>query len=501
MKKFGVLSFVVILILAFGATVYGQEKAPALEFKPFGFLDAQTLYYVNVTGGNATAGIYSAWGLAAATSFDAAGNPTATLDRKAAYLESRARLGFNMIMGKEVSGTILFEMDSNPWGSGDGTRNSFGFWAADRAAVEIKNVYIDFAVPGIPVPITMRVGAQGLGYRPAVLMATDGMGISAGIKLGDQVLIAPFWAKALENNNVKPDDVDIYGLRAQATLGSLTIGAYGLYFNMNTYPIVTANTNDAGIGWYGLYADGKVGPVNLNFDFVYDNGKVEAAADAAPKVKYSGWATRVAVDYPIEKLNIGLAGAYGSGADTRKTSTTGLPGANPSNPGTNSSKVGSYIIPPGSESAAAFGESVVFFSSGVNRGDSGIASNLNYTQVCRGGLGGLWYAKLYAGLKVIPEYKVTFQGLYIGDTTKNGSTFGNARKAPFGAGNLKDDNGIGFEVDLINEIQIYKNLKYTIAGGYLFAGKALDLYTGVAGVGNFEPKNPWQLTTNLTYNF
>ena len=101
MKKFVALSFVAILILAFGATVYGQEKAPALEFKPFGFIDAQTLWYVNVTGANATAGIYSAWGLAAATSFDAAGKPTATLDRRAAYLESRARLGFNMIMAKK----------------------------------------------------------------------------------------------------------------------------------------------------------------------------------------------------------------------------------------------------------------------------------------------------------------------------------------------------------------------------------------------------------------
>ena len=501
MKKFVALSFVAILILAFGATVYGQEKAPALEFKPFGFIDAQTFWYVNVTGANPAAGIYNAWGIG--TSFDAAGKPSGALDKNTAYLESRARLGFNMIMGKDVSGTILFEMDSAHWGDDTQTtaqRNIMGYWAADRAAVEIKNVYIDFGVPLIPVPITLRVGLQGLGYRPAVLMATDGMGISAGIKLGDNVFIAPFWAKPLENSNSNADDVDVYGLRAQVALGSMTIGGYALNFNMNTYPIVSGFTNDANVWWYGLYADGKLGPVNVNFDFIYDNGKVKARGNASPEVKYEGWAIRGAVDYPIEKLNIGLTGAYGSGADTKKTSATGLPGTATST-GVNSSKVGAYVIPPGSESGAAFGESIVFHSTGVNRGDSGIHNNINYTAMGIGGLGGAWYAKLYAGYKVIPEYKATFQALYIGDTTKNGNTFGTARVGGVTTGALKDDSDIGFELDLINEIQIYKNLKYTIAGGILFAGKALDLFTGVNATGNLSPKNPWIITSNLTYSF
>ena len=507
MKKFVALSFVAILILAFGATVYGQEKAPALEFKPFGFIDAQTFWYVNVTGANPAAGIYNAWGIG--TSFDAAGKPSGALDKNTAYLESRARLGFNMIMGKDVSGTILFEMDSAKWGDdtqSTAQRNIMGYWAADRAAVEIKNVYIDFGVPLIPVPITLRVGLQGLGYRPAVLMATDGMGISAGIKLGSNVFIAPFWAKPLENNVSNSDDVDVYGLRAQVALGSMTIGGYALNFNMNTYPIVSglaAPLNDsANITWYGLYTDGKLGPVNVNFDAIFDYGKVKpVSGSTSPNVKYQGWAIRAAVDYPIEKLNIGLTGAYGSGADTKKTGALGLPGANAFNPGTNSSKVGSYVIPPGSESGAAFGESIVFHSSSVNRGNTGIGNSINYTQMGRGGLGGAWYTKLYAGYKVIPEYKATFQALYIGDTTKNGNTFGTARNAPYGPGDLKDDSNIGFELDLINEIQIYRNLKYTIAGGILFAGNALDLYTGVAGVGNHNPKNPWLITSNLTYSF
>ncbi len=81
-----------------------------------------------------------------------------------------------------------------------------------------------------------------------------------------------------------------------------------------------------------LYADGKLGPVNLNFDFVYDNGWVKKEI-AGAKVNYDGWASRLKVDYPWEAFNFGFVAAYGSGADSNKTSTTGLPGAAVANPG------------------------------------------------------------------------------------------------------------------------------------------------------------------------
>lgn len=111
-------------------------------------------------------------------------------------------------------------------------------------------------------------------------------------------------------------------------------------------------------------------------------------------------------------------------------------------------------------------------------------------------------AKLYAAVKATPWYKATFQVLYIGDTTKNGNTFGTAYAGPIPALGTRDDKSIGFEFDLIQEIQIYKNLKYVIGAGYLFAGKALDYsYISAPHALNSKPKDPWQITTNLTYNF
>jgi hypothetical protein len=112
-------------------------------------------------------------------------------------------------------------------------------------------------------------------------------------------------------------------------------------------------------------------------------------------------------------------------------------------------------------------------------------------------MGGLWWGKLYGSYKLTPEYKVTLQGLYIGDTTKNGNTWGNARKAD--GVTYRDDKDIGWEIDLLNEIQIYKSLKFEIALGMLFAGDAMDF--NVSGANNDSFKNPWGVTTRLTYTF
>ena len=76
-------------------------------------------------------------------------------------------------------------------------------------------------------------------------------------------------------------------------------------------------------------------------------------------------------------------------------------------------------------------ESIVVY--GMEAGASGgvgIAENTNYNQVSRGGFGGTWFAKLYGSAKLTPWYKVTLQGLYIGDTTAHGNTLGSAVKYP-----------------------------------------------------------------------
>jgi len=460
MRKFIIPILAGLLIMASG-TVYAQK----LEFKASGFIDAVTEWFRNATWGSISS------------------SEEVALDRTHGYLESRARLKFEAIMEKDLSGTIFFEMDSARWGeTGDG-RNTMGRWNADRAAVEIKNVFIDFGLPyfGIPAPVSMRVGLQPLSIRPGLLVYTDGMGVTAAIK-ADPVTIAPLWFKALENFDYTADDVDVYGLHGFGKVDTFTLGGYWLFYNMNSYPLPTAAAIEpiarSDMHWLGVYADGKVGPVNVNFDFIFDRGKVKPRDPLLEDIKFRGWVANLKVDYPWEKFNFGVVGMYASGSDLDDVD-----------------KVKSYVVPPGSESGAIYGESLVFYSSWVNRGNTGIANTISGTALSRGPVGGTWMGKLYGKYAVTPTYKVTLAALYIADTTKDGNTFGTARKAD---GTLRDDKTIGWEFDLYNEFQIYKNLKYTIAGGVMTVGDALKMWNGT---GNEKPKSPWIIMSNLTYNF
>jgi hypothetical protein len=119
----------------------------------------------------------------------------------------------------------------------------------------------------------------------------------------------------------------------------------------------------------------------------------------------------------------------------------------------------------------------------------------------RGGYGGFWFLKAYANFKPTPWYRLTLVGMYIGDTTKNGNTMGNAVTY---AGTPRDDKELGWEGMLINDIQIYKNLQFRFGAAYLWAGKAFDQVErrdGWTGCTNISPHNPWAIATKLLYQF
>jgi hypothetical protein len=526
MKKFTVISLAALLILAFGATAYAAE-APKLEFRASGSIDAQTHWSVNVPPLNPNATpIYNSLSAITGARGDyntfTNGRPDKALDKEVSYWDSRMVLRFDAVMGKELSGTLQFEIDAGRWGgapTGNPNNlrdaNNIGYWSTDRAGAEVKYMYFDVGLPyfGIPIPMNVRVGAQPLAIRPWFFQATDGTGISAGLKI-DPVNINPMFFKPKEGTDWAYDDVDIYGLQVNAKIATFTIGGYGMYYNMGSYPMWNTSlmtgwpaaaapqingTQKAGFWWLGFYADGQAGPVNVQFDAAYDYGKVKPQDGAYRNVHYRGWAARGKVDYPFEKFNFGITGMYASGSDVKKTSATGLAGdATPW--ATVTKEVSGWMVPVGSENGAANGESAIIYGmeAGASGGQGfGVCHNYNY--MSKGAFGGTWFAKLMGSYKVTPWYKVTLQGLYIGDTTKNGNTFGTARGSD---GNLRDDDTIGIELDMINEIEIYKNLTFKIFGGYLWAGTALNQDSGVAGQDrNVNIRNPWAIRTRLIYSF
>jgi Alginate export len=509
MKK---LLLLAVLVLAFSATAYSQDVK--LDFRASGFIDFRTEWY----RWNWTTNLAGRGFIMQAVDADNKPGAASAFNKDSAYAESRMRLKFDAVMGKELSGTIFFEADSSYFGDYRGQtslegpmRNSFGWWGGDQAALEIKNIYFDVAVPYIPVPTTARFGLQPFGIRSNMFMYVDGAGVTVSSKI-DPVQITAYWAKMVEGKQANGDDSDMYGLALNAKIDTFTIGGYGFYFDARTYPLnagytapnvppaygSTANSVASKMLWLGVYADGRMGPVNLNFDLIYDNGSVKKKIEDV-KIKYTGWASRLKVDYPWEAFNFGIVGAYGSGGDANKMSSTGLPGAvaNPGAAPATSTKVGSYVVPIGSETGS-FNEGEVLTASYINDGFTGINYSGSSYAMTRGSMGGIWLAKVYGAYKVTPDFKMTMNALYYGDTTKNGNTFGNAREED--GLTLKNSRNIGFEVDLINEWQIYKNLVFRFGGGVLWAGSALSMWNP-ATASNEKPNTPWIFVTRLTYSF
>ena len=515
MKKIFLFS---ILVLAFAATAYSQDVK--LDFRASGFIDMRTVLFRNINLSNQVTGRPGFFDVVSANQKPNGGE----FNRVASYIESRGRLKFDAVMGKELSGTFFFEFDSQTWGdqpsSGAGQRsgrNVIGFWSGDRSGLEIKNMYFDVAVPYIPVPITVRAGLQPFGIRPGVFMYVDGTGVTVAAKV-DPVNIIGWWAKAFEGRIAASDDIDLWALHVNAKIDKITIGGYGLYQNARSYPMdatsassqevygLASDSLKSQMYWLGAYMDGRVGPVDINADFFYDWGDVKHKGPYADptineKVKYSGWMGKIKVDYPWEAFNFGTVWAYGEGADLRRTDKFGLPGNKVADPayaalGATSDRNTASAVPIESEAQA--GDSEVLFGSVVNGGFSGFLYGGDGNKMFRGPMSGIWLGKLYGSYKVTPAVKLTLQGLYIGDTSKHGDTLGNSRNVT--GETLRNNGTIGWELDIIGEWQVYKNLSFKASFGYLWAKDALKFWNPVTGT-NEKPDNPYVLFTNLNYSF
>jgi len=512
MKKFIALSILGLLIMAFSATVYAQPK---LTFVASGYIEVVTILERNRTvganGNFATFwpgnGFYPPPFLPAST--------TGAWNRTASYWEERARLNFSFIMDKSLSGTVGFELDSGRMGEGS-VYTGMGAWNTDQTVVEIMYAYITAALPyiGIPIPMTVRAGIQPLATRPNVFLYTDGPAITGTLNIAP-ALIGITWAKPFEGKDATADDVDVYGLTASAKFGTISVGAFGYYYNMKTYPFDVfsttygvTNQNSSDMFWVGLNSDGKIGPIDYNFDAVMDTGKVKhrgnyavpLPAGANSKVKYRGFAGQLKVTFPWEKFAFGALGMYATGADLNKTDRYGIPGTSTANALNGyTRKVGAYVIPPGSEEWAIWGEAMVFnnnYISGTALPPTMSPLGQYGNNMTRGAIGGTWVAQAFASVSPVPWYKVTLKGMYIGDTTKHGNTLGDAVKLGFPA--YRDDKAIGWEFDLLNDIKIYNNLTWSFGGGILFAGDALAQYNALV---NKDPGNPWVIATKLRYDF
>jgi len=381
-------------------------------------------------------------------------------------VKQRTRLKLTARASENLYGVTYFEIDSmaHPWGTTRTGKDAIGHWGADQAAVEVKNVYIDFRIPGIETPVWARVGVQPFAIRPNVFLYADGGGITgrASFDVNDgKLTLGAGWGKVIEADLQEPSqyDADVYYALLDYKKKGFGFGLYGVL----QYGDARGDGDDVNLWWVGVYSDGKVGPVNYNFDFVYDGG-----SDDNTDIDYSGWLVRVVVTYAYEEFKFGLGGLYVSGDDVDDTDD-----------------YTEFIAPYWSESAGINADSAIVIggwgSDFAAVGDAGW--HRPATIYGRDWLG-IWGVRLFAEYKALDWLTLMGQVSYWGDTTDNGDSFGSG----------EDDDEIGWELAVGAHVQIYKNLKLRTAFGYLIAGDATDQ-------GTESIDDPYVWVTTLAYTF
>lgn len=409
---------------------------------------------------------------------------TTHFDEQGAYIGLRNRLMVTARADKDLYGVMYFEIDSGRFGTlaeaGVGEEHA-GVWGADETAVEVKNVYIDFKIPQIPVWI--RPGIQGYVLRPALFLFRDGAGVSARVKIDPMKMnITGMYGKMRDPDTWDSfEGAELYVFDMNLPIGPLKVGGHFTFENVRGSADLgsaggvfgAAGADSAKLWWLGAYANGKIGPVKTEADFIYNGGKADMPVGS--DVDYGSWLLRLLGSVVFGNLEAGLGFMYVQGEDfgDADVSTFVLPG----------------LV---SEGCAICGDSIVFHTGWMGTDPGALAP---------GFIGpdnvwvGHWYLRAFAMYQVLEWMKLGAQVAYFGDTNKDGDVFD---PYPGSAVDPEDDDYIGVELDIGTNITIYKNLSFRGGFGYMFAGDALKMWSGTAWE---KPADPWVFVGTLLYTF
>ena len=112
--------------------------------------------------------------------------------------QQRVRLQLDAVASEALSGTVFFEMGDTTWGN----NASGGALGADGRIVEVKNAYIDWAIPQTDAKV--RMGIQGLALPNvaggSAVMDTDVAAVVTSYKFNENVSLTALWARPFNDN-------------------------------------------------------------------------------------------------------------------------------------------------------------------------------------------------------------------------------------------------------------------------------------------------------------
>jgi hypothetical protein len=430
------------------------------------------------------------------------------------YIVARASADLQGVFGIEVNSTRFGEQEmGSTTFQPSGTA---GKWNADAIAIQVKSMYIDFKIPALPVRV--KAGIQPFRLREPVFLYVDAAGIQANVKIpaGDYIFnINPFWAIQSKGDwqllssliaSVGPakdyttaENSNFFGVDVNAVFGDIKPGMFFAMEKQGARYDTAAGEGDRERWWIGGYADMKFGGLAITADFVYNGGYdhhengiiyvnglngIPTSEYTNPaymmygitnSVRHEAWLARGVVSYTLDKLTIGAGALYGTG----------------DNPGTPNKNEG-YQTPYRSEAGKFNDDFLVLTGDWGYREPYGLQTTGGLFKTWTTPGQGVWYVRAFADFAVTDWLKLKVNGGYIGDTVHNGDEFGTDGTV----GPSADDHTVGWEIDAAVQINIYKNLYFDNAFGYLIGGKA---FAGQAG--GYRTQDPWAFISCLTYVF
>lgn len=187
--------------------------------------------------------------------------PFGSLDDNGNWIDQRVRMYFTFVGSENLQLVTRWEADTL-WGNetpGAG-RSGGGDIGADAVNLEMKNAYIDFALPMTTARAT--VGVQHMALFRGWIFDDDFSGALITGKVDPLRVQVGYVAAANENVTTTDDDVNEFFLNLEYAAGPLKAGFITLYqdgneFNIaSTSPIFTVNTIDPGLFGNGTLQGG-----------------------------------------------------------------------------------------------------------------------------------------------------------------------------------------------------------------------------------------------------
>lgn len=438
-------------------------------------------------------------------------------DNSVSFVQQRFGYSMAWVTDKNLKAVVNFELDNGLgiWGGepsaaqlGVGHGGSMGqFGTDDNAAVEVKEAYMEFLIPGSPV--TAKLGNQTffIGQNQNFLFR-DAAGIMLSMPVKPLNLSA-FTYKIREGATANADDSEMYGLWLRGTASGINLQTWGMW-QVQRSPtaafvlapaslpggrldgiIATSDATNVAFGnpvpargairkadfwWFGASGETKSGPWSIFGNAIWSQANADlfpGADGASSDFSASGLFLDAIVGYQLGKIKLEVEGLWTSEIDVRKSEPD-------------------IFFTPSTETGFFTGRGLVFFSPLWDYASGTTRNNDSPFQ-------GLWFLRAAATMKVTDKLSSTLNFLWIADNVKNGDlrpgTFG-ATPDTFAING--DDDTIGQEVDLLFKYMIYKNLALDGGFGYLFADKALD---GIVGGVRRAADDAWVAAARIMYTF